>query len=236
MPRSADTPLRWLPEIFNPSTQAIKISFTPRFCNSMSTCSQNFAPSVCAGCTMQSCRAALNYVPWKLRKPAAADLQLIFRAATVAEAEQQLQELESKGRRIPPSARCGGEIGADHAVFPLPAGHPQSDLHHPQKQNRAVYTKELTHLPNPTPFSARCRRSRRIDTTIPIPLTRCLSTPGAVVRALLAPKPAPHFKPRVELSPQPHANYHHTNHACPLANATPSSQSLSHHPNTIQFA
>src|SRR6185437_13046929 len=33
---------------FSPSTQAMKISFTPRFCNSVSTCSQNFAPSVCA--------------------------------------------------------------------------------------------------------------------------------------------------------------------------------------------
>src|SRR5246500_232062 len=33
---------------FSPSTQAIKMSFTPRFCNSVSTCSQNFAPSVCA--------------------------------------------------------------------------------------------------------------------------------------------------------------------------------------------
>jgi hypothetical protein len=54
--------------------------------------------------------------------------------------------------------------------------------------------------------------------------------------ALLAPKPVPHFKPRLELSPQPHANNHHTNPACPLLNSTPSSHSLSHHPNTIQFA
>src|ERR1700737_3615351 len=33
---------------FSPSTQAMKMSFTPRFCNSVSTCSQNFAPSFCA--------------------------------------------------------------------------------------------------------------------------------------------------------------------------------------------
>src|ERR1700756_5143230 len=32
----------------SPSTQAMKISFTPRFCNSVRTCSQNFAPSCCA--------------------------------------------------------------------------------------------------------------------------------------------------------------------------------------------
>src|SRR6266699_3592390 len=60
------------------------------------------------------------------------------------------------------------------------------------------------------------------DPTIPSPL------PGASHHlppwcALLAPKPVPHFKPRLELSPQPHANYHHTNPACPLVNSTPSS-------------
>jgi hypothetical protein len=33
---------------FNPSTQAMKISFTPRFFSSVSTCSQNLAPSCCA--------------------------------------------------------------------------------------------------------------------------------------------------------------------------------------------
>ena len=47
-------------------------------------------------CIVHLVRASLNYVPWKLRKQAAADLQLIYRAATVAEAEQHLAELESK--------------------------------------------------------------------------------------------------------------------------------------------
>ena len=32
--------------------------------------------------------ASLNYVPWKARKPVAADLQSIYRAGTVTEAEQ----------------------------------------------------------------------------------------------------------------------------------------------------
>ncbi len=41
---------------FSPSTQAMKMSFTPRFCNSVSTCSQNFAPSFCAA---QSPRTSL---------------------------------------------------------------------------------------------------------------------------------------------------------------------------------
>src|ERR1700678_1283234 len=42
-------------------------------------------------CIVHLVRASMNYVPWKLRKQVAADLQLIYRAATVAEAEQQLQ-------------------------------------------------------------------------------------------------------------------------------------------------
>src|SRR5207237_7606403 len=33
---------------FSPSTQAIKMSVTPRFLSSVTTCSQNLAPSVCA--------------------------------------------------------------------------------------------------------------------------------------------------------------------------------------------
>jgi putative transposase len=40
-------------------------------------------------------------VPWKVRKPAAADLQLIYRAATAAEAERHLTELESKWKTYP---------------------------------------------------------------------------------------------------------------------------------------
>jgi putative transposase len=52
-------------------------------------------------CIVHLVRAALNYVPWKLRKQAAADLQSISRAATVAEAEQHLQELETKWKAYP---------------------------------------------------------------------------------------------------------------------------------------
>src|ERR1700740_2894190 len=40
--------------------------------------------------------AALNYVPWKMRKPVAADLQSIYRAATTAEAEQNLEGFAAK--------------------------------------------------------------------------------------------------------------------------------------------
>src|SRR6476619_179320 len=44
-------------------------------------------------CIVHLVRASLNYVPWKMRKPVAADLQSIYRAATAAEAEQHLEEL-----------------------------------------------------------------------------------------------------------------------------------------------
>src|ERR1700741_4886130 len=47
-------------------------------------------------CIVHVVRALLNYVPGKMSKPAAADLQAIYRAATVAEAEHSLQELEAK--------------------------------------------------------------------------------------------------------------------------------------------
>jgi transposase-like protein len=40
-------------------------------------------------------------VPWKMRKPVAADLGLIYRAATAAEAEQHLAEVEAKWKAYP---------------------------------------------------------------------------------------------------------------------------------------
>ena len=52
-------------------------------------------------CIVHLVRASLNYVPWKLRKSAAADLQSIYRATTVAEAERQLAELEAKWKAYP---------------------------------------------------------------------------------------------------------------------------------------
>ena len=38
-------------------------------------------------CIVHLVRASLSYVPWKARKPVAADLQRIYRAGTAAEAE-----------------------------------------------------------------------------------------------------------------------------------------------------
>lgn len=45
-------------------------------------------------CIVHLVRYSLNYVSWKLRKVVAADLRAIYAAATVAEAEQRLQEFE----------------------------------------------------------------------------------------------------------------------------------------------
>src|ERR1700724_1403493 len=92
--------------------------------------------------------------------------------------------------------------------------------------------RETYGCPDPTPFSTLSRRSRRMIRQFPPP---CL---GASPRlppwcALLAPKPATRFQPRLKLSPRPHANYNQTNPASPLLSSTTSSRILSHHPNTI---
>jgi len=47
-------------------------------------------------CIVHLVRYSLNYVSWKLRKAVAADLRAIYAAATVAEAEQRLQEFEDQ--------------------------------------------------------------------------------------------------------------------------------------------
>ena len=52
-------------------------------------------------CIVHLVRATLNYVPWKARKPVAADLQPIYRANTAAEAEQHLAQLEGKWKAYP---------------------------------------------------------------------------------------------------------------------------------------
>src|SRR5512146_1016642 len=47
-------------------------------------------------CIVHMVRYSLNYVSWKLRKEIAADLRTIYAAATVEEAEQNLNEFEEK--------------------------------------------------------------------------------------------------------------------------------------------
>src|ERR1019366_5399728 len=73
------------------------------------------------------------------------------------------------------------------------------------------------------------------ETTIPAPPLVRLTTSrrGA---PFLPPNQAARPQPRLKLSPQPHANYHQTNPDCALVRSTPSCRSLSHIPNTIEFA
>jgi putative transposase len=47
-------------------------------------------------CIVHLVRASLNYVNWRERKQVAADLKLIYRAATEAQAEQELKEFTAK--------------------------------------------------------------------------------------------------------------------------------------------
>jgi putative transposase len=54
-------------------------------------------------CLVHMVRHSLSYVGWKERKAVAADLRLIYRAATVAEAEQALRAFEEKWDRKYPS-------------------------------------------------------------------------------------------------------------------------------------
>jgi putative transposase len=75
-------------------------------------------------------RASLSYVPWKLRKPAVADLQAIYRAATRAEAEQALTELEAKWKTYPGVRQVGRRNWAWITPF----------FAYPTDIRRAIYT------------------------------------------------------------------------------------------------
>ena len=54
-------------------------------------------------CLVHMVRNSLSYVGWKERKAVAADLKLIYRAATEPEAERALGEFEKKWDRKYPS-------------------------------------------------------------------------------------------------------------------------------------
>jgi putative transposase len=77
-------------------------------------------------CIVHLVRPSLNYVPWKLRKPVVADLQLIYRAATAAEAELHLAELENKWKSYPGVSQVGrrnwGRITPFFQYHPTSAG------------------------------------------------------------------------------------------------------------------
>lgn len=81
-------------------------------------------------CIVHLVRASLNYVPWQKRKQVAADLRLIYRAQTVAEAEQQLQRLEQTWTCYPPMCQIWRRNWERITPF----------FHYPQDIRRAIYT------------------------------------------------------------------------------------------------
>jgi transposase-like protein len=85
-------------------------------------------------CIVHLVRASLNYVPWKMRKPVAADLQAINRARDCNRGRAWSSgtggEVESLSQRQPGVA---AELDAHHALFQLPAGHSQGVLYHQQR-------------------------------------------------------------------------------------------------------
>src|ERR1700723_189171 len=81
-------------------------------------------------CIVHLGRAALNYVPWKIGKPAAGELRLIYRAATAAEAEQHLQELETKWKTYPSVSQVWRRNWARITPF----------FHYPPDIRKEIYT------------------------------------------------------------------------------------------------
>ena len=81
-------------------------------------------------CIVHLVRASLNYVPWKVRKQVAADLQSIYRAATAAEAEQHLAELEGKWKAYPSVSQVWRRNWARITPF----------FNYPPDIRRAIYT------------------------------------------------------------------------------------------------
>jgi len=81
-------------------------------------------------CIVHLVRASLNYVPWKARKPVAADLQLIYRAGTAAEAELQLVQLEDKWKAYPSVSQVWRRNWARITPF----------FHYPPDIRKAIYT------------------------------------------------------------------------------------------------
>jgi len=90
-------------------------------------------------CIVHLVRASLNYVPWKqrkdyvpwkLRKTAVADLQAVYRATTVAQAEQALVELETKWKAYPKVSQVWRRNWEQVTPF----------FNYPPEIRRAIYT------------------------------------------------------------------------------------------------
>lgn len=82
-------------------------------------------------CLVHMVRSSLSYVGWKERKAVAADLRMIYRAATAAEAEQALCAFEAKwDRKYPTISKSWRAHWAELVMF----------LKYPEEIRRAIYT------------------------------------------------------------------------------------------------
>jgi putative transposase len=82
-------------------------------------------------CLVHMVRNSLSYVGWKERKAVAADLKLIYRAATLAEAEQALADFELKwDRKYPSISKSWRTHWPDLITF----------LKYPAEIRKAIYT------------------------------------------------------------------------------------------------
>ena len=136
-------------------------------------------------CIVHLVRASLNYVPWKARKPVAADLQLIYRAGTVAEAEQHLAQLEGKWKAYPSVSQVWRRNWARITPF----------FNYPPDIRKAIYTTNSVESLN---------RSLRkiIKTRGRIPQRRS-GAEVAVSRASASREEVDHADPSLAGSPEP---------------------------------
>lgn len=74
-------------------------------------------------CIVHQVRGSLNYVSWKQRKAVAADLRLVYQAATVEAAEQRLDEFAAKWDATYPTISQAWRRNWDHLIpfFSYPA-------------------------------------------------------------------------------------------------------------------
>ena len=89
-----------------------------------------FPSTLVQTCIVHLIRASLAYVNWKERKAMAADLKLIYRAATAEMAELALAEFRRKIPEAPGGSRClATKLAAGHSVLRFPGRDPQDHLH-----------------------------------------------------------------------------------------------------------
>ena len=125
-------------------------------------------------CIVHLVRASLNYVPWKARKPVAADLQLIYRAGTVAVAEQNLAQLEGKWKAYPSVSQVWRRNWARITpFFNYPpdirkAIYPTNSVESLNRSLRATGTWTLTTVPGPLESISMLPPNCRIRSRIPL--------------------------------------------------------------------